>query len=121
MEWHAQTIPYFDYMLEDSRRAVLLAGGQCIPVSLPRAERMIWHKLHSSMDATRAPDKKAKDFLQAATLAAILTEQDGVSLKQSFSAAPAALRADALSQQQRMKSLLEAHPETSAAFASLRE
>lgn len=119
LEWHAQTIPYYDYMLEDSQRAVLLAGGQCIPVSLPRAERMIWHKLHSSTDAARTADKKAKDFLQATTLAAILTEQDGVSLEQSFSAAPAPLRAAALAQRQRIQSLLDAHPQTSAAFASL--
>jgi hypothetical protein len=120
LEWHAQAIPYYDYMLEDSQRAVMLAGGHCIPVMLPQAERMIWHKLYSSTDKTRFVDKKEKDLVQAVTLAAILTEQDGVSLEQSFSAAPASLQAAALSQQQRIQPLLKAHPQTSAAFASLR-
>lgn len=121
LEWHAQTIPHYDYMLEDSQQAVMLAGGQCITVSLPRAERMIWHKLHSSVDATRVADKKVKDLLQAATLAAILTEQEGMSLARSFAEAPSPLREAALSQRARIQSLLERHPETAAAFAALRD
>lgn len=121
LEWHAQTIPYYDYLLQDSQRAVMLAGGHCIPVSLPSAQRMVWHKLYSSTDAARSSDKKAKDLLQAVTLAAILVEQEGVSLKKSFLAAPAPLRAAALSQRQRMQSFLQAHPQVAAEFAQLNE
>jgi hypothetical protein len=57
MPWCIDAIPYYDYMLEDSQRAVMLAGGQCIPVMLPHIERMIWHKLYSSADKTRWVDK----------------------------------------------------------------
>jgi hypothetical protein len=57
MPWCIDAIPYYDYMLEDSQRAVMLAGGQGIPVMLPHIERMIWHKLYSSADKTRWVDK----------------------------------------------------------------
>jgi hypothetical protein len=119
LEWHAQAVPYYDYMLEDSQKAVMLAGGCCIPIRLPRIERMIWHKLYSSTDGPRIADKREKDLVQAVTLAAILVEQDSGALKQSFSAAPTALQAAALKRLQRIQSLLEAHPQTLEAFGSL--
>jgi hypothetical protein len=119
LEWHAQTVPYYDYMLEDSRKAVILAGGCCIPIRLPQLERMIWHKLHSSVDGNRMPDKREKDLVQAVTLAALLVEQDSASLRQSFSAAPAALRTAALARLPRVQTLLEAHPQTLEEFGSL--
>jgi hypothetical protein len=119
LEWYAQTVPYYDYMLEDNQKAVMLAGGCCIPIRLPRIERMIWHKLYSSIDGARGADKREKDLVQAVTLATLLVEQDSVSLKQSFSAAPAELQAAALTRLQRIQSLLEAHPQTLEAFGSL--
>jgi len=119
LEWHAQAIPYYDYMLEDSQKAAMLAGGQCIPITLPQVERMIWHKLYSSTISTRGSDKRLKDLIQAVTLAAILVEQDSVSLKQSYSAAPNALKVATLSRMSRICELLESHPETRDAFRSL--
>jgi hypothetical protein len=120
LDWHAQAIPHYDYMLEDSQQAVMLAGGHCVPIRLPRVERMIWHKLFSSTERTGFADKAEKDIVQAVTLAAILLEQDGVSLKESFSAAPAALRTATLSRLPRIQPLLDAHPETLDAFRSLK-
>jgi hypothetical protein len=119
LEWYAQAVPYYDYMLEDSQKAAMLAGGCCIPIRLPRLDRMLWHKLHSSIDGNRMADKREKDLVQAVTLAALLVEQDSASLKQSFSEAPAALRAAALTRLQRVQSLLKAHPQTLEAFGSL--
>jgi hypothetical protein len=119
LEWHAQAIPYYDYMLEDSQKAAMLAGGQCIPITLPQVERMIWHKLYSSTISTRGSDKRLKDLIQAVTLAAILVEQDSVSLKQSYSAAPNALKVATLSRMSRICELLESHPEARDAFRSL--
>ena len=113
------TVPYYDYMLEDSQKAVMLAGGCCIPIRLPRLDRMIWHKLHSSIDGNRMADKREKDLVQAVTLATLLVEQDGASLKHSFSAAPATLRAAGLARLQRIQSLLAAHPQTLEAFGAL--
>ena len=119
LEWHAQAIPHYDYMLQDSQKAAMLAGGHCIPIMLPRVERMIWHKLYSSADRTRAADKREKDIIQAVTLAAILVEQDGASLIQSYSVAPDALKAATLARLPRIHALLERHPETRDAFGSL--
>lgn len=119
--WHAQTIPHFDYLLEESQSAVLLAGGQCVPVRLPRADRMIWHKLYCSGDSARFADKRLKDRLQALTLATILVEQEGELLESSFSQAPGAMRGAVLSQRSHINSALDAHPQTQQAFASLRK
>jgi hypothetical protein len=93
--------------------------GSCIPIRLPRLDRMLWHKLHSSIDGNRMADKREKDLIQAVTLATLLVEQDSASLQQSFVAAPAALRAAALTRLPRVKSLLEAHPQTLEAFDSV--
>jgi hypothetical protein len=119
LQWHAQSLPHYDYLLAESQKAVLLAGGACIPVALPRIERMIWHKLYSSAHKTRDATKAAKDRTQAATLAALLVEQDGASLRESFSTAPNALKTAALSQRSRLHSLLAGHPETRDAFDAL--
>jgi hypothetical protein len=120
LQWQAQMVPHFDYLLQDSQEAAVLAGGQCIPVRLPRAERIVWHKLYSSTDSTRLADKRVKDLAQAATLAAVIGEHKAEALRRSFAAAPAALRAAALAQRERLQALLCAHPRTQALFASLR-
>lgn len=119
LDWQAQTVPYYDYMLEDSRKAAILAGGCCIPIRLPQPDRMLWHKLHSSTDGNRMADKREKDLVQAATLATLLVEQDSASLQESFSAAPSALRSAALMRLPRLRAILEAHPQTLEAFGSL--
>ncbi len=80
---------------------------------------MIWHKLYSSAQKTRDAAKAAKDRLQAATLAALMVEQDGVSLRDSFMVAPDALKNAALSQRSRLHALLGEHPEARDAFDSL--
>ncbi len=119
LEWHAQAIPCYDYMLDDTQRAAMLAGGHCIPIRLPRPERMVWHKLYAGTRRAGAADKAEKDIVQAATLAAILVEHDGASLADSFWDAPAALQTAARSRLPRVMALLDAHPETLDAFRSL--
>jgi hypothetical protein len=119
LAWHAQTIPYYDYLLEDSRQAAILAGGHCIPVVLPNIERMIWHKLYSSTQRTHEPEKAEKDLIQAATLAAIIVEQNGVILSDSFHQAPKALRAATMARVPRIHALLAQHPEARDAFGAL--
>ncbi len=119
LDWHAQTVPYYDYLLEDSRQAAVLAGGHCIPVVLPNVERMIWHKLYSSTQRTNEPEKADKDLHQAATLAAIIVEQDGAILSDSFHEAPKALRAATLARMPRIHALLAEHPEARDAFGAL--
>jgi hypothetical protein len=118
LDWHAQTVPYYDYLLEDSRQAAILAGGHCIPVALPNIDRMIWHKLYSSTKRTHEPEKAEKDLIQAVTLAAIIVEQ-GAILSDSFHEAPQALRAATRVRIPRIQALLTQHREARDAFVAL--
>jgi hypothetical protein len=90
--WHAQAVPHFDYLLHQPRQAAVLAGGHCIPVLLPQASRLVWHKLYASASRRSFPEKAMKDLTQAVTLAAVLTEQEDESLADSFGELPAAMR-----------------------------
>jgi hypothetical protein len=119
LEWHAQAIPHYDYLLENGRAAAMLAGGHCIPIMVPEAARMIWHKLYSSARRTQDQPKAEKDLVQAATLAALLCEQDNASLRDSFRVAPEALRNAAFSRLPRIFRLLVEHPQTLDAFRAL--
>jgi hypothetical protein len=119
LDWHAQAIPYYDYLLKDSRAAAMLAGGHCVPVMLPDATRMIWHKIYASTRRTHEPSKAEKDLVQAVTLAAILVEQDGVSLRESFRHAPQTLRAAVLSRRPRIEAFLTEHPQVLDGFRGL--
>ena len=111
LEWHAQTVPFYDYLLSQPGEACALAGGHCVPVKLPTPERLLWHKVYASTNRSGAPEKARKDLLQAATLAAILVEQDEASLRDSLSEAPARLRSAARARRPALLKLLEAHPE----------
>jgi len=80
---------------------------------------MIWHKLYSSARRTQDPTKAEKDLVQAVTLAAIICEQDNVSLLDSFRHAPDALRKASLTRLPRVTKLLAEHPQTLDAFCAL--
>jgi hypothetical protein len=120
LEWHARTIPFYDYLLEGSRAAAALAGGHCIPVMLPHVARMIWHNLYSSTRRKQDPAKAEKDLVQAATLAAILVEQEGALLRESYREAPRELRNAAHSRLPRLEKLLAEHPQARDEFRKLR-
>jgi hypothetical protein len=120
LEWHAQAIPFYGYLLEDSRRAAMLAGGHCIPIMLPQAARMIWHKLYSSTRRKQDPSKAEKDLVQAATLAAILVESENVLLRESYREAPRELRNAAHARLPRLEKMLAEHPQARDEFRKLR-
>jgi hypothetical protein len=120
LQWHAQTIPFYDYLLEDSRAAAALAGGHCIPIMLPDVARMIWHQLYSSTRGRKDPAKAERDLVQAATLAAILVEQESALLRESYREAPRELRNAAHSRLPRLEKLLAEHPQARDEFRKLR-
>jgi hypothetical protein len=120
LEWHAQAIPFYDYLLEGSRGAAMLAGGHCIPIKLPQVTRMIWHKFYASTHRTKEPTKAEKDLVQAVTLAAILIEQDSVPLHESFRGVPRELRTAALSRMSRIETMLAEHPQALDEFRGLK-
>lgn len=89
MDWCAQAVPHYDYLLDEAEPGALLAGGHCIPVRLPQAGRFIWHKLYASTQRHGFPEKAAKDRQQALVLAALLADGESHLLTQAFEAAPA--------------------------------
>ena len=88
LDWHAQTIPHFDYLLASPRRASMLAGGHCVPVNAPAPERLAWHKLYSSTRRANDSAKAEKDLRQAATLLAVLVERDNLGLVATAATVP---------------------------------
>ena len=104
-------MPHYDYLLKETRRVALLAGGHCVPVNAPAPERLVWHKLYSSARRSGDRIKAEKDLRQAATLAAILVEVDDVALEQTLSEIPREVLGAARSRLPSLKALLQAHPQ----------
>jgi hypothetical protein len=90
LEWAAQTIPHYDYLLESPEPAAVLAGWHCIPVRVPQAARMVWHKFYSSAKRQDSA-KAAKDRRQGIILAAAVTESEPTALGQAFKDAPSTM------------------------------
>lgn len=111
LQWHAQAVPHFDYVLDSPRRAAVLAGGHCVPVRLPIPERMAWHKLYSSTRRAGEAAKAEKDLLQAATLLAVLVERDNLDVARAAAAAPTEVLAAARRRLPSLRSLLAPHPQ----------
>lgn len=116
LEWAAQAIPYYQYLLEEPIRAVVLAGWQAIPVRLPLPGRMVWHKFYSSI---ARPDtaKKAKDFEQAIRLAAGLAETDPLAIRTALESAPRSMISRLAPIVPRMLGALADHPEAAEVIA----
>ena len=91
LEWAAQGVPFYDYLLAGAERGAALAGGQCIPVRLPRAGRFVCHKLFASTRRSGLRDKAVKDRGQALVLGAVLAESFPSELAQAFDDAPKAM------------------------------
>ncbi len=111
LDWHAQTIPYFDYLLTSPRQTAMLAGGHCVPVNAPAPERLAWHKLYSSTRRANDTAKAEKDLRQAATLLAVLVERDSLGLSRTLKAVPKELIAAARQRLPALRDLLEPHPQ----------
>lgn len=118
LSWAAQAIPHYDYLLADPVPATLLAGGHCIPLHLPEASRLVWHKLYAAANRRGFPEKAAKDRLQAATLAAVLAETEPENLTSAFDAAPEEVKRAAALQLGALEKLLARHE---ACHALIRE
>jgi hypothetical protein len=109
LDWHAQSVPYFDHMLTAPRQAAMLAGGHCVPVHAPAPERLAWHKLYSSTRRANDTAKAEKDLRQAATLLAVLVERDNLGL--STEEVPEEVLGAARQRLPALQSLLAPHPQ----------
>ncbi|HEX3914662.1 MAG TPA: GSU2403 family nucleotidyltransferase fold protein [Steroidobacteraceae bacterium] len=120
LDWHARTMPFYGYLLEGGRNAAILAGGHCIPAVLPDVAHLIWYKFYASTRRGTDAAMAESDLLQAATLAAILIEQDALVLRDSYRGAPRELRNAAHSLLPRLEGLLAEHPRARDEFRKLR-
>ena len=120
LNWHAQAMPFYGYLLEGSRDAAVLAGGHCIPAQLPEVTRMIWYQIFTSTRRGKDLALAERDLLQAATLAALIVEQDGALLRDSYRSAPRELRNAAHTRLARLDGLLAEHPRARDEFRKLR-
>ena len=114
--WHAQTMPFYAYLLEQPRKAAVLAGGHCVPVMLPSAQRFLWHKLYSSGARKSFPEKAEKDLMQAATLAAVLVELQDEDLSDSLTDVPAEMKKVVKTRLPALRRALAGHPQTREQF-----
>jgi hypothetical protein len=92
LDFAAQAVPFFDFLLDEAEPAVTLAGWQCIPVIVPLPARFLVHKLYSSLHRTGAPEKAEKDRRQAMTLTAVLQDEHPGTIIDAMKSAPAELR-----------------------------
>lgn len=114
LDWAAQTIPHYDYLLEAPEPGAALAGGHCIPVRLPQPGRLVWHKLYASLHRRGFPEKAAKDRQQALVLAAILADVEPHALRTAFAAMPAAMSREIRPLMADLVATLDAHLELQA-------
>jgi hypothetical protein len=117
--WAAQSIPFYDWLLEDPDPGAVLAGGHCVPVRLPQAARLVWHKLYSSTQRRGFAEKAEKDRRQALVLAAVLAEQDFDQLAQTLAEAPKRLLAPIRPLLPRLMTHTERHPALQAILSGL--
>ncbi len=111
LDWAAQTVPFYDDLLEDPHPGALLAGGHCVSIELPQAARFVWHKFYSSTQRTGFPEKAAKDRQQALVLAAILAESEPHLLKEAFDDAPSRMTRPIRTVAKTLMTPAGAHPE----------
>jgi hypothetical protein len=111
LEWQAQTVPHYDWLLEAPAGAAALTGGHCVPVAIPALDRFVAHKLYASAARTSDPTKADKDLRQAAALAAIAVEQHDLDLRAAWRSVPSALRAAMQRRLAGLRRLLAEHPQ----------
>ncbi len=116
LEWCAQAVPFYDYLLEHPEPAAILAGGHCIPVKLPQAARFVWHKLYASTQRRGFKEKAEKDRQQALVLAGLLAESEAHLLIEAWQAIPAGMLEAIQPLSDKLLALAEGHPELQDVF-----
>ena len=81
---------------------------------------MIWYTLYTSTRRGKETAIAENDLLRAATLAAIMIEQNQMVLRDSYRGAPRELRNAAHSRLPRLERLLAEHPQARDEFRKLR-
>lgn len=87
LDAHATTLPFLDYLIAESWSTVVIGRDHLIPVRCPHPARYCLHKLVvAALRSGLENPKIEKDTIQAGILAAILAEEDSVSLEDAAAA-----------------------------------
>jgi len=89
---HATALPWLRYLLQTPVPTVVIGRASMVPVNVPRAERLAWHKMLVSELRHETSEKRAKDIEQAAVLAAVLAQQAPESLEEAYRDVPSAAK-----------------------------
>ncbi|MBK8335846.1 MAG: hypothetical protein IPL03_04350 [Sterolibacteriaceae bacterium] len=111
LDWAAQSVPFYDYLLEELHPGALLAGGHCVPIRLPQAARLAWHKLYASTQRKGFPEKASKDRQQALVLGALVAESEPHLLTEAFKQAPSRMTNPIRTLAKSLMTHAGAHPE----------
>lgn len=112
---HATALPHLRYVLDEPRDAVLLTREGVLPVRVPRAEALAWHKMLVSQLRTSTSEKRAKDISQATVLFAVLVEDAPDALESALAAVPRAARSKTRAGAKLVLAQLQAHGHERAA------
>jgi len=92
LDAHAMALPWLRYITDEPMPGLVIGRSSMVPVSLPRPERLAWHKMLVSQIRHETSEKASKDVEQAATLVAILADAAPESLEAAFAAVPRGAR-----------------------------
>jgi hypothetical protein len=104
---HAAALPYLAYLLRTPQAGVVMGKEGVVPVSVPRPEAFVWHKMLVSQLRGETLDKRTKDLEQAAVLVAVLAEDAPDSLGGAFEALPRSARSATRKGAARVTAMLE--------------
>lgn len=118
---HATGLPFLEFLLEEPVQSLLLGRDRIVPILVPAAGRYCIHKLavYALRSGSDNP-KRDKDAFQAATLAAVLAEEQDFLLHAAIDAMNKALRAKVRAGARRaLQWLGDDYPEAASVLQSL--
>ncbi|WP_215882996.1 GSU2403 family nucleotidyltransferase fold protein, partial [Acidithiobacillus sulfurivorans] len=84
IQFHAEILPFLDYLLEEPQKALLMTRYGMI-AQVPEAGRFMWHKCVTSACRPSVWEaKRKKDLIQARTLFNILKERDPDAIRDAY-------------------------------------
>ncbi|MHB1658997.1 MAG: GSU2403 family nucleotidyltransferase fold protein, partial [Acidithiobacillus sp.] len=84
IRFHAETLPFLDYLLKDSQKTLLMTRYGMM-AQVPEAGRFMWHKCVTAACRPSAWEaKRKKDLMQARTLFEVLKERDPGAMRDAY-------------------------------------
>jgi hypothetical protein len=89
---YAQAMPNFRPLLDRPIDGVVIGREGVVPVRVPRAEALAWHKVRLATMRGSSSDKRSKDVAQAAVLLAVLAEDAADAVRSGLEELPRGMR-----------------------------